>query len=748
MLHDLLPRALTRICAALFVLAFFTLPSRAHAATLTVTSSADSGAGSLRATLASARDGDIIVFDASLSGALINLVTPDDRTLGSSPTIPLGPTALVIDGIHVIIDGASAPGLQIDGASTWRVFVVVNGGHLELRNLTVQNGHAAGGGGGVPGGGGGGAGVGGGVFVSDGSALTLDGVTMLQNAAIGGAGGHYRSGAFLPRGAECGGGGGGLGNGDATLGNGADGTDTLSGAGGLPNRGSASIDVGHAGGDGGGGSGGCLIFSSGGQALLEGGGDGGWGGGGGGGASYHGAGFIVRWDLGGAGGFGGGGGGVGLGTGSGGSVVSPSTYATSLWGGGRAGVSYCVNYGCRALNDRDAGGGGGAGLGGAIFVRGGGLVVTRSTFSASQSIGGPGGGFPATPGVGAGAVFVLDGSATITESTFSGNVGGAVYVLGLFSESHLSVGSTILAGSAGPDCGFDRRGGFASLGHNLIEMPGGCVPATSDLSGVDPMLAALGSNGGPTATMLPSSGSAVVGAGTCALATDQRGRARSAAPVCDIGAVELDRAALTVVLAGSGSGSVTSDVLGISCGTACTSMRAPTPVSLTLTAAPSAGSSFVGYTGASCGASATCSVAVSSDTSITATFVLDAGDAGTSSGSDAGSVDAGVEDAGVGDAAMSADASASGDASAGTDASASDDAAMSADASASGDASARDASFRDATGADATSSTLDAGTAPPSAAGCGCRATSQSPRGAAWMLAVLVIVRVRRRRAR
>jgi len=47
----------------------------APADTYTVTNTADSGAGSLRAALGSATEGDTIVFDASLAGATITLAS-------------------------------------------------------------------------------------------------------------------------------------------------------------------------------------------------------------------------------------------------------------------------------------------------------------------------------------------------------------------------------------------------------------------------------------------------------------------------------------------------------------------------------------------------------------------------------------------------------------------------------------------------------------------------------------------------
>lgn len=688
-------------CLSLAVLLLLA-PAIAHAQR-TVTNDRNTDPGSLRDALDHAVSGETIRFDASLAGALINLVTPDTRTLGSGPAIPLGPTALVVDGIDVTIDGTDAPGLQIDGASTWRVFVVINGGHLTLRNVTVQNGRAIGGNGGGAGGGGAG-GLGGGVFVADGSTLTLDGVTMLQHRALGGAGGGGTSGFGL----GCGGGGGGL----LTEGEGPV-SGALAGAGGGPNGGGRSATYGSPGGDGGGGSGACTTFDVGGHPLAQSGGVGGWGGGGGGGGNAAVAPFVpavYRWDPGGLGGFGGGGGGNG--------GVTPTSFPEptpqgSLWGGGVGGRQSAFGSG---------GGGGGAGLGGAVFVRGGTLEVVRSTFVANQSVGGAGG-RNASSGLGLGAVFVLDGTATIRASTFAGSAGGAIYVLSLVGLSTVTMSETVLAGSE-PQCAVEGSGAaLASTGHNLIETSSGpraCSFGASDLVSVDPMLGALAANGGPTSTMLPSATSPLLGAGVCPSGdVDQRGRPRSLAPACDIGSVELDRAAVTVVLAGMGSGTVTSDMLGIACGTSC-STRSVAPVSLELTASPAAGSIFGGYVGGGCGGTATCSVTTSTDVTVTATFEL-APDAGI----DPSSTDAGAHDAGAHDAAAH-------DAGAG-DADASDAAAS----------SARDASAHGAADATPDASPHD-GTPPPAAASCACRASRDVP-APTWLVALVALLALRAR---
>jgi hypothetical protein len=75
---------------------------------------------------------------------------------------------------------------------------------------------------------------------------------------------------------------------------------------------------------------------------------------------------------------------------------------------------------------------------------------------------------------------------------------------------------------------------------------------------------------------------------------------------------------LSVSVAGSGSGAVTSQPAGISCGVTCSAAYATgTPV--TLTAATGAGSTFGGWSGA-CSGSATCTVSMTQARAVTATF--------------------------------------------------------------------------------------------------------------------------------
>ncbi|MBL0125820.1 MAG: hypothetical protein IPP88_25250 [Betaproteobacteria bacterium] len=80
---------------------------------------------------------------------------------------------------------------------------------------------------------------------------------------------------------------------------------------------------------------------------------------------------------------------------------------------------------------------------------------------------------------------------------------------------------------------------------------------------------------------------------------------------------------LNIVPSGTGTGTVTSTPIGINCGVACTfPFNFGTPV--TLTAAPSVGSTFIGWSGGGCSGTGTCIVTISAITNVTATFNITA----------------------------------------------------------------------------------------------------------------------------
>lgn len=175
-------------------------------------------------------------------------------------------------------------------------------------------------------------------------------------------------------------------------------------------------------------------------------------------------------------------------------------------------------------------------FGGAIFTSNGNLSVIDCTL-ASNDAGTSGGGIAA------------QGSVTVTSSTFSLNTatyGGAIdNFIGAYK---VTIADSILAGNSAPS-GPDFQNSVISLGNNLIgETDNSFGWIASDLTGtavrpLDPGLAPLGDNGGPTKTMALLLGSPAVDAGSNALVpagitTDQRGRKRVFHGAVDIGAFE------------------------------------------------------------------------------------------------------------------------------------------------------------------------------------------------------------------
>jgi FG-GAP-like repeat/FG-GAP repeat len=81
-----------------------------------------------------------------------------------------------------------------------------------------------------------------------------------------------------------------------------------------------------------------------------------------------------------------------------------------------------------------------------------------------------------------------------------------------------------------------------------------------------------------------------------------------------------DTTFVNVTLAGTGGGTVTSDLPGIDCGVDCEGAFAPSPPDVVLTATPAPGSLFAGWSGGGCSGTGTCTLTLSGDVSVTATF--------------------------------------------------------------------------------------------------------------------------------
>jgi hypothetical protein len=461
--------------------------SVAHSATCTATDHA-----TLSACITGAAAGDTIQFGANIT--LTGFLPVIDKDL--------------------VFDGG---GRTLDGAGAWRAFFV-SSGNVSISNLRIQNAVARGGAGGTgnqaTSAGGGGLGAGGALFVRTGAAVTLAGITLAGNQAIGGNGGATGIGGAVGQaggggmggqgGSNSGGGGGGAGGGGLF----DPGQDGIDGSGGGPNPG---LSPGGAGGDFSGGGGSPFSLSNGGAGGFAGGGGGssntsgrvagpgGFGGGGGGGVSG-----------GGAGGFGGGGGG---------------SYFAASGAGGFGGGS-----GAGSAGPSRGAGGGGAGFGGAIFVMDGAtLTITGAISMSGGSVtAGASGGGAATAGMAAGAGFFLQGtSGTITVSPPSASavvlsdeiadetsaggtnarglsIGGISFVQ--FLNTHTYTGPTAVTGNARVDGTLASPFTIASGG----QIGGsGSIPSITAASGslLNPSLGALLSTQLTTGTLDLQAGS-------------------------------------------------------------------------------------------------------------------------------------------------------------------------------------------------------------------------------------------------
>ncbi len=210
-------------------------------------------------------------------------------------------------------------------------------------------------------------------------------------------------------------------------------------------------------------------------------------------------------------------------------------------------------------------------FGGGIGISNSALTLTNVTIAGNSATSG------------GGAIFMANGGqATLNNSTVVNNTVLSLSGIGGAFNGGATVSNTIISGntSATGNC----SGAIASLGYNL-DSDGSCqLGASADISLVDPQLAPVANNGGPTSTAALLPGSRAINAGDCTggtVTTDQRGIARPQGATCDIGAYELaagGNGATTTVPAG---GSATTDPVG-------TGANPTTPLQVTVTS-PNAG---------------------------------------------------------------------------------------------------------------------------------------------------------------
>src|SRR4029453_18520303 len=125
-----------------------------QAATITVTNTNDSDAGSLRQALVDAVDGDTINFDSSLNGQTLTLTSGE-----------------LLVNKSVTINGPGPNNLTVDGNHASRVFQVSGGVTATIAGLSITNGFVSSN-----------FGAGGGIY-NDHAVLTLSDCTISGNSA-------------------------------------------------------------------------------------------------------------------------------------------------------------------------------------------------------------------------------------------------------------------------------------------------------------------------------------------------------------------------------------------------------------------------------------------------------------------------------------------------------------------------------------------------------------------------------------
>ena len=493
-----------------------------------------------------------------------------------------------------------------NGASAYGGGVYVAAGALTLNNNIIdlnqalggngENGHyIVGGSGGGSDGGDGGNGVGGGLYVASGS-VSLSNNHLLDNSAAGGDGGNGGSG-LANMGGNGGVGGSGSGGGlYVAKGSVSMNTDILFGnhAAGAPagNHGNGTTFLSSGSGTGSGGG----LYVAGGSVTLS----------GetfdlnfatGGGADNAGAGAGPVGVSGGAGS------GGGLYAAGGAVVLNNDTFEFNSANGGTVFNGNATGYA----------GDGGQGSGGALYVKGAAVTMINDTLTRNNAVGGTGGNgataprvssvFPVGHGDGGagsgGGLYVASGTVTLTNDTITGNdgqgrnggigtsggfggdgSGGGVYLAGgttnlantLIAQNTVKAGAggfNAANGAAGSQSAPDVSGNVKSSDHDLIGDGSGSNLSNdangdqvgSSASPIDPKLDpnGLGSNGGPTDTVLLEPGSLAIDAGDSSAAglpaTDQRGYARIVGDGVDVGAYEAGAVAATTDLSVTGTAS-------------------------------------------------------------------------------------------------------------------------------------------------------------------------------------------------
>jgi hypothetical protein len=190
-----------------------------------------------------------------------------------------------------------------------------------------------------------------------------------------------------------------------------------------------------------------------------------------------------------------------------------------------------------------------------------------------------------------------DGQADLALSNYSGN---SVSVL--INEGGAPATHTLTVTRSGTGSGL--------VTSSPVGIQCGSSCSASYDSGTPVTLTATVSGG---STFTGWSGSGCSGTGACSVTMN------AAKTVTATFTLPTQQFGLTVQKSGTGSGTVTSSPAGIDCGSSCSSTyESGTPV--TLTAAPSGGSTFSGWSGGGCSGTGACSVTMNAAKTVTASF--------------------------------------------------------------------------------------------------------------------------------
>jgi hypothetical protein len=226
---------------------------------------------------------------------------------------------------------------------------------------------------------------------------------------------------------------------------------------------------------------------------------------------------------------------------------------------------------------------------------------------------------------------------TVTDAngnyTFCGLVSGNYTVTALRQGYSITTSGTITIGAANP-ASVNLTSTVATGGNSVIFVPLNPLPQAT--VGIAYSNSVISSISGGTSPYHYQSDTFANGAPPMGLIVDLSGNLTgtpSVAGTYTFGVCAVDMVgsssckstsiivnpALVVSLAGTGSGSVTSSPAGISCGATCSAGFA-SGTSVTLTATPSTGSTFTGWSGACSGTATSCVVTMNASQSVTAAF--------------------------------------------------------------------------------------------------------------------------------